>query len=124
MVKINEVYNEDVFITLKRLKDKSVNLIICDSPYYKIKGGFDWAFKAMQEWIDWHIKLRDEFERVLADNGSLFVFGDEKNIAYLQVEFDKKFNLLNSIVYKKVNALTIKGMMDFNMFAPVTERIF
>jgi DNA modification methylase len=97
----SEVYNEDVFETMKRIKDKSVNLIICDSPYFKICGKFDWAFKTMQEWIDWHILLRDEFERILADNGSLFVFGDEKNIAYLQVEFDKKFNLLNNIVYKK-----------------------
>jgi site-specific DNA-methyltransferase (adenine-specific) len=59
----------------------------------------------------------------MADNGSLFVFGDEKNIAYLQVEFDKKFNLLNSIVYRKINALTIKGIMEFNSFAPITERI-
>jgi DNA modification methylase len=120
---VSEVYNEDVFETMKRIKDKSVNLIICDSPYFKICGKFDWVFKTMQEWIDWHILLRDEFERILVDNGSLFVFGDEKNIAYLQVEFDKKFNLLNNLVYRKTNASTIKGMMDFNSFAPVTERI-
>jgi site-specific DNA-methyltransferase (adenine-specific) len=120
---ISIVYNEDVFETMKRIKDKSINLIICDSPYFKICGGFDWAFKTMQEWINWHILLRDEFERILADNGSLFVFGDEKNIAYLQVEFDKKFNLLNSIIYRKINALTVKGLSCFNSFPPVTERI-
>ena len=120
---ISEVYNEDVFKTMKRIKDKSVNLIVCDSPYFKICGGFDWTFKTMQEWIDWHILLRDEFERIMADNGSLFVFGDEKNIAYLQVEFDRKFNLLNSLVYKKVNAQTVKGLDGFHCFAPVTERI-
>jgi adenine-specific DNA-methyltransferase len=119
----SEVYNEDVFKTMKRIETGSVNLIICDSPYFKIYGAFDWHFKTIQEWIDWHILLRDEFERILADNGSLFVFGDEKNIAYLQVEFDKKFNLLNSIVYRKINALTIKGIMEFNSFAPITERI-
>ncbi len=119
----SEVYNMDCMEMMGKIEDKSVNLIICDSPYFKICGGFDWAFKTMQEWIDWHILLRDEFERILVDNGSLFVFGDDKNIAYLQVEFDKKFNLLNNIIYKKVNALTIKGMMDFNSFAPITERI-
>ena len=120
----SEFYKEDCLEVMKRIKDKSINLIICDGPYFKICGKkFDWAFKTMQDWIDWHIILRDEFERILTDNGSLFVFGDEKNIAYLQVEFDKKFNLLNSLVYKKINALTIKGMMDFNSFAPVTERI-
>ena len=120
---ISEVYNEDVFETMKRIETGSVNLIICDSPYFKICGDFDWAFKTMKEWIDWHILLRDEFERIMADNGSLFVFGDEKNIAYLQVEFDKKFNLLNSIIYRKVNAMTVKGLDGFNSFPPITERI-
>ncbi len=119
----SEVYNMDCMIGMKQIKDKSINLIICDSPYYKICGDFDWKFKTMQEWIDWHILLRDEFERILVDNGSLFVFGDDKNIAYLQVEFDKKFNLLNNIIYKKVNALTNKGMMNFHIFTPITERI-
>lgn len=119
----SEVYNEDVFETMRRIKDKSVNLIISDSPYFKICGDFDWAFKTMQEWINWHILLRDEFERIMADNGSLFVFGDEKNIAYLQVEFDKKFNLLNSIIYRKVNAMSVKGLDGFNSFPPITERI-
>lgn len=119
----SQFYNEDAFETMKRIETGSINLIICDGPYFKICGGFDWAFKTMKEWIDWNILLRDEFERIMADNGSLFVFGDEKNIAYLQVEFDKKFNLLNSIVYRKVNASTIKGIMEFNSFAPITERI-
>jgi hypothetical protein len=119
----SKVYNEDVFETMKRIETGSINLIICDGPYFKICGGFDWAFKTMQEWIDWHILLRDEFERIMADNGSLFVFGDEKNIAYLQVEFDKKFNLLNSIVYKKNTTPAIKGLEGCNSFVPMTERI-
>lgn len=109
---------------MRTIPDKSINLIICDGPYYKICGKkFDWKFKTMQEWVVWHILLRDEFKRILADNGSLFVFGDEKNIAYLQVEFDKRFNLLNNIVYKKVNSPALKGMMDLRSFAPLTERI-
>ena len=120
---ISKVYNEDVFETMKRIKTGSINLIICDSPYFKICGGFDWAFKTMKEWIDWHILLRDEFERIMADNGSLFVFGDEKNIAYLQIEFDKKFNLLNNIVYRKSTCMAMKGIDNFHMFVPTTERI-
>jgi adenine-specific DNA-methyltransferase len=119
----SKVYNEDVFETMKRIKTGSINLIICDSPYFKICGGFDWTFKTMQEWIDWHILLRDEFERIMADNGSLFVFGDEKNIAYLQIEFDKKFNLLNNIVYKKPSLWGQSGMSGLNSFATTTERI-
>jgi len=120
----SEVYNMDCIKFMQTIPDKSINLIICDGPYFKICGKkFDWAFKTMQEWIVWHALLRDEFERILADNGSLFVFGDEKNIAYLQIEFDKRFNLLNNIVYKKSTSMAMKGIDNSNMFAPVTERI-
>ena len=115
--------NADCLDVMREIRDKTFNLIISDGPYFKVCGKFDWVFKTMQEWIDWHILLRDEFERIMADNGSLFVFGDEKNIAYLQVEFDKKFNLLNSIIYRKVNAMTVKGLDGFNSFPPITERI-
>ena len=119
----SQAYNEDCFELMKRIKDNSVNLIICDSPYFKICGKFDWQFKTMQEWIDWHILLRDEFYRILANNGSLFVFGDDKNIAYLQVEFDKKFNLLNNVIYRKTNSVSKIGLKNNRCFAPVTERI-
>ena len=117
------VINGDCQEVMAKIGDKTFNLIISDSPYFKICGDFDWKFKKMQDWIDWHILLRDEWERILVDNGSLFVFGDEKNIAYLQVEFDKKFNLLNNIVYRKINPFTNKGLNNFNLFAPITERI-
>ncbi len=115
--------NADCLEVMAEIEDKTFNLIISDSPYFKICGNFDWKFKKMQDWIDWHILLRDEWERILIDNGSLFVFGDEKNIAYLQVEFDKKFNLLNNIVYRKTNPFTKIGLDDFNLFPPTTERI-
>ena len=117
------VINDDCEKVMADIGDKQFTLIISDSPYYKICGDFDWSWKTMQKWIDWHIKLRDEWERILFDNGSLFVFGDDKNIAYLQVEFDKKFNLLNNIVYKKTNSLSLKGMDNFYSFPPMTERI-
>lgn len=115
--------NGDCQEVMAKIGDKVFNLIISDSPYFKICGDFDWKFKKMQDWIDWHILLRDEWERILVDNGCLFVFGDEKNIAYLQVEFDKKFNLLNNIVYRKTNPFTNIGLNNFNLFLPTTERL-
>ncbi len=117
------LHNADCVDVMREIGDKTFNLIISDGPYFKICGSFDWAFKTMKEWINWHILLRDEWERIMADNGSLFVFGDEKNIAYLQVEFDKKFNLLNNIVYRKSQSMGMMGIDNFNSFAPVTERI-
>jgi len=54
------VYNADCADVMHEIEDRKFQLIISDSPYYKICGNFDWAFKTMQEWIDWHCFLRDE----------------------------------------------------------------
>jgi hypothetical protein len=52
------------------------------------------------------------YKRVLADNGTLFVWGDKKNIAYVQVIFDKYFG--NDIsIYTERAKLNGKGVFDF-----------
>jgi DNA modification methylase len=105
------------------LPDKSVNLIIADPPYYKIKGDFDFEFKDFQEYLNFMEGQAKLYKRVLADNGSLFVYGHAKNIAYVQVIFDKYFNLENSLVWEKKECQTNIGLDDFRSFAPITERI-
>lgn len=108
---------------IARLTDKSVNLIIADPPYYKIKGDFDYEFKDFQEYQDFMEGQAKLYKRVLADNGSLFVYGHAKNIAYVQVIFDKYFNLENSLVWEKTDCQTNIGSNGFRSFTPVTERI-
>ena len=49
--KKSEVFNCDCMELMAKIPDKSINLIVCDSPYFKICGEFDWQFKTMQEWI-------------------------------------------------------------------------
>jgi DNA modification methylase len=36
MLEYNKLYNEDCLITLSKMDDNSVDLIIADPPYYKI----------------------------------------------------------------------------------------
>lgn len=120
----NIIYNEPCEETMKRLPDKSVSLIIADPPYYKIKGEFDWKWKTFDEYLDWMEGLAKEFKRILADNGSLFVYGHAKRIAYIQVIYDKYFHLGNNIAWRKIECQTRRT--DFEQaryFAPVTERI-
>jgi len=40
-MEINKIYTECCLETMKRIKEKSINLIIADPPYYKVKGEFD-----------------------------------------------------------------------------------
>lgn len=104
---------------IAKLADKSVNLIIADPPYYKIKGDFDFEFKDFQEYQDFMEEQAKIYKRVLADNGSLFVYGHAKNIAYVQIIFDKYFNLVNNLVLEK-QKLKIE-MFDLRSFPERTQ---
>lgn len=107
------------------LPDKCAKLLICDPPYFEVKGDFDFIWKSFDDYLDDVEKWATECKRVLADNGTLLWYGDAKNIAYAQIIFDKHFNLLNSIVWENTNdhKQQIRFNEDLRTFAPLTERI-
>lgn len=107
------------------LADKSVQLIIADPPYYKVKGDFDFVWKKFDDYLQDVERWATECKRVLADNGTLYWYGDAKNIAYAQIIFDKHFNLLNSLVWENTNdhKQQIRFNTDLRSYAPLTERI-
>ena len=122
---INKVFNEDCLETMKRIEDKSVNLIIADFPYFEVKGDFDFIWKDFNEFLEWVEVCAKEFKRILSDNGSLYAYGDAKKIAYKQIIFDKYFNLENNIVWKVLDKVAENQRYSncFNSFPPITERI-
>lgn len=83
------------------LPDKSVQLIIADPPYYKVKGDFDFVWKTFDDYLQDVERWAIECKRVLADNGTLYWYGDRKNIAYAQVILDKYFEFQNHIYWQK-----------------------
>lgn len=86
------------------LPDKCANLIICDPPYYKIKGDFDFKWKTFSDYLADVQLWANECKRVLADNGTLFWWGYSKKIAYTQIILDKLFRLENVMIWKKTNS--------------------
>jgi DNA modification methylase len=122
-MKENTIYHDDWLNNT--LPDKSVQLIIADPPYYKVKGEFDFIWKTFYDYLADVEKWAIECKRMLADNGTLLWYGDAKNIAYAQIIFDKHFNLLNSIVWENTNdhKQQIRFNKDLRTFAPLTERI-
>ena len=120
---INKVHLGDW--TTNKLEDKSVQLIIADPPYFEVKGEFDFVWDSFDHYLKDVEKWAIECKRVLADNGTLFWYGDAKKIAYAQIIFDKYFNLLNNIVWENTNdhKQQIRYNNDLRSFAPCTERI-
>ena len=122
-MEVNKIYHSDWMNN--NLADKSVQLIIADPPYYKVKGDFDFVWKTFNDYLQDVERWAIECKRVLADNGTLYWYGDAKNIAYAQIIFDKHFNLLNSLVWENTNdhKQQIRFNPDLRTFAPLTERL-
>lgn len=121
---IDKIINADCLDILKQLPDKCIDCILTDPPYFGIvKNDWDNQWKDISEFQKWVGELGKEFYRILKDNGSFYWFGDDKTIAYCQVELDKYFHLLNNLVWRKNNAGTKKGTYSvFRSYAPITER--
>ena len=108
-----------------QLPDKSVQLIIADPPYYKVKGDFDFVWKTFDDYLQDVERWAIECKRVLSDNGTLYWYGDAKNIAYAQIIFDKHFNLLNSLVWENTNQAkqSMVNVEGYRSYPPLTERV-
>lgn len=119
-MELNKIYHGD--FTTNTLPDKCANLMICDPPYFEVKGAFDFVWEDMKAYLQDVEKWAKECKRLLADNGTLFWYGDAKKIAYSQVIFDEHFELVNNIAIE-FNRQTKKGVDEFRCFAPVSERL-
>jgi DNA modification methylase len=122
-VKINKVHHSDWMNN--GLPDKSVQLIIADPPYFEVKGEFDFVWDSFEHYLQDVEKWAVECKRVLADNGTLFWWGNAKKIAYTQIILDKYFNLENSIVWEKIDSIQMTmGSIEVNRsFTTHNERL-
>lgn len=117
-----ELYCGDCLDIMPALNNTAINSIFTDPPYYKIKGGFDFALNSFDDFKNLIDSCGKEWKRILPKNGSLYVFGHAKIIAYQQTILDKYFNLENNLVWNVYDRRTKKGVANFRCYAPVTER--
>ncbi|MDR2588488.1 MAG: site-specific DNA-methyltransferase [Spirochaetales bacterium] len=96
----NKVFNEDVFVTLKRIPDETVDTVYAD-PDYNV--GINYAgAKYTQKWeeyIAWYIELAKECMRVLKPQGNLFMLNYPKQNSYLRVKYldDAAYNVFDYV---------------------------
>ena len=109
---------------MKEISNESVDLCIADPPYYKINNSqWDQQWKTFDEYLNWIDTAAVEIKRVIKKNGSLYVFGDDHRIGYVQVRLDNHFSFLNHLIWYKRNNQSIKGAMNSRRYACVSERI-
>ena len=138
MIEINNIYNEDCFITMSKM-DKIVDVILTSPPYNmtKRKGGpddkgrydvyRDW--KDEQEYLGWSINLFDNFDKVLKRNGVVlynFSYSIEnpslpyKLISYI-LQFTN-FEVVDTITWKKPTSMPHPA--SYNRLNRICEFVF
>lgn len=131
IMKLNHIYNMDCQEGLKNLPDKSVNLIVTDPPYFNVMKqtwdgvDVDWdkQWATLDEYREWLKEIMYEFNRVLKDNGSIYVFVDNINGAYVQVDMAEIFTILNRIEWVKTNGLNSKYWEKWRRYTNCNESI-
>lgn len=79
MIELNRVYNEECVVGMRKIPDKSVDMILCDLPYGTTQNKWDSVISLEPLWA--------EYERVIKDNGAI--------VLTAQTPFDKVLGASN-----------------------------
>lgn len=91
----------DCLSVLKKIKDKSVQLIFADAPYNigKNFGNNSDKWNSTKEYVEWCKLWINECMRVLADNGTMYFMTATQNMPFLDMFVTEKYNVLCRIVW-------------------------
>jgi len=88
-VEFNKIYNEDCIIGMKKLKNETADIIICDPPYNIGKDfGNDSDKQQMCDYLLWCDIWIAECIRILKPHGSLYIYGFSENLAFIRTRIN------------------------------------
>jgi site-specific DNA-methyltransferase (adenine-specific) len=88
---LNKIYNEDCISGMKKLKDNSVDIIICDPPYNIGKDfGNDSDKQEMSKYLEWCDDWISQCIRILKPNGTLYIYGFSEILSFIRVRISIK----------------------------------
>jgi len=121
------IYHGDCLAVLPDLPDNSVDLILTDPPYFKVKDhAWDNQWDNPSDFLAWLDRVLVEFSRILKPNGSLYLFASPKMGARVECLVAARFEVLNSITWRKPPFSTRAEMVDkatLRTYFPASERI-
>jgi len=119
------IYNGDCLHVLPALPDNSVDLILTDPPYFKVKGdAWDNQWDKPVDFLAWLDRVLAEFARILKPNGSLYLFASPQMGARVECLVAGRFDVLNSITWRKPYSRADGSEKEaLRCFFPGSERI-
>lgn len=87
--KIQKIIKEDCIQGMKKIKNETVDIIICDPPYNIGKDfGNNSDKQKMDEYLLWCDKWIKECIRILKPNGTLYIYGFSEILSFIRVRID------------------------------------
>lgn len=99
-IELNRVYEEDCLRGMKKIKDKSIDMILCDLPYGTTQNKWDSVIPLGRLWKEYHRIIKDNGAIVLTSQGiftAKLILSNEQYFKYKIVwEKSKSTNFLNA----------------------------
>lgn len=84
-LEMNKIHHEDCVAGMKKIKDESVDIIICDPPYNIGKDfGNDSDKQNMDDYLLWCDNWIAECLRILKPHGTLYIYGFSEILAFIR----------------------------------------
>jgi len=111
----------DSLSVLKKMKDKSVQLIFADAPYNigKDFGNNSDKWENVHAYIEWCKTWIDECMRVLSDNGTMYFMTATQHMPYLDVFASEKYNVLCRIIWSYDSSGVQSKKMYGSLYEPI-----
>jgi adenine-specific DNA-methyltransferase len=96
------LYHDDCRNVLPLIPSGSVDLVLTDPPYFRVKDEpWDRQWASPAAFLEWIGGLCNEWRRVLKPNGTLAVFASPDMAWFVEREVRERFNVLNSMRWVK-----------------------
>ena len=111
----------DCLELMKEIPDKSVDMILCDLPYFNIsKSNWDKKWENKNDYLIWVNNVVLEYKRLLKDNGNILLFTSRQLNRFICNILDKYFIEQRIIIWKrKRNFNTTRGKTLSSGYEPI-----
>lgn len=116
---------DDALRVARSLPSASLDLIVVDPPYYKVKDDdWDHQWPTAEAFTAWLEECVTEFRRLLKPNGSIYLFCSSQMSTDVELMMRKHLRILNHIVWAKPNGRWNGcNKESLRRYFPATERI-
>jgi site-specific DNA-methyltransferase (adenine-specific) len=119
------LHHGDCLDVLRGIADNSVDAVITDPPYFKVKGeAWDNQWDKPDAFLLWLDSVLAHFQRIIKPNGSLYIFASPRMGARVELLVGQRFNVLNNIRWRKEQGRHKAACKEgLRQFFPASETI-